>query len=303
MKAKKKKGRSLKCNLCGERDFIFLFRASGAKEGRASFFPTSQSVAGERIVKCSGCGLVFVASQSSSSQIMMGYTRKKERTYLKDTEARARSFRRSAKFLSKLIGKSKGRLLDVGCAAGLFLAAARDEGFEVSGVEPNRWLARWGRENLKAKITTGSFEEACLRQSYFEVVTFWDVLEHLTDPLGALEKAHRLLQKEGLMLINYPDIKSFWARLLGRNWWFVVSGHLFYFTPLTIKQMVEKAGFQVVKDYRHFQTLSLGYLLTRLGRYNEKLAGSFSWLVKNVGLGKVNVPYFAGQRTVIARRR
>ena len=68
-----------------------------------------------------------------------------------------------------------------------------------------------------------SFDKVSLDKEKYDIITFWDVLEHVTDPLSALNRSNKLLKKGGIIAINYPDINSIWARLLGKYWWFVVS--------------------------------------------------------------------------------
>lgn len=267
---------------------------------KSAFSATSQSISGEQIVKCKNCGLIYVNPRPSAQLILDEYSRGEEETYIKDAEARTASFRRSLETIRKY--KDSGVLLDVGCAAGFFLKAARDAGFKVYGVEPNKWLANWGRKNLSLDISPEPFEKAQFPRDFFDVVTFWSVLEHLADPLSALRKTNQLMKKGGVLIINYPDTNSFLAKVFGRNWWFVVSGHLYYFTSGTLAEMLKKTGFEVIENRPHFQILSLPYLFTRLGRYNATLADRLSKFSESLGFKNLFIPYYAGQRMIIARK-
>ena len=89
-------------------------------------------------------------------------------------------------------------------------------------------------------------------------MTLWDVLEHTPDPKSEVREAHRLLNDEGLLVINYPDIGSWIARVMGRSWVFLLDVHLYYFTRATIRKLLEDAGFEVVRIRPHFQRLALG---------------------------------------------
>lgn len=293
-------GKNVLCNLCGGNNSSLFLKSPGPAEKKTSFSTTSQAVAGESIVKCQDCGLIYVNPRPPDWLVKKEYSLKEEKEYIKDARGRIVSFQRSLKIIKSYRGS--GKILDVGCAAGFFLKIAKDGGFEVYGVEPNHWLADWGRKNLMLDIFPRSFEKANFPGDFFDVATFWDVLEHLTDPLGALARTNRILKKGGIVVVNYPDIDSLPAKVFGKRWWFVISGHLFYFTPETISKMLAKAGFEVIKNQHHFQTLSLSYLLTRLGRYNFGLAQKLSNFSQLLGLGNVLIPYYAGQRTVIARK-
>lgn len=279
---------------------MFFLKSPAIGKTKSAFSATSQSISGEQIVKCKDCGLIYVNPRPSAQLILDEYSRGEEETYIKDAEARTASFRRSLETIRKY--KDSGVLLDVGCAAGFFLEVARDAGFKVYGVEPNKWLGNWGRKNLSLDVSAESFEKVKFPQEFFDIVTFWDVLEHLTDPLFALQKTNKIMKKDGILVISYPDIDSLLARVFGRNWWFVVSGHLYYFTSGTLAEMLKKTGFEVVENRPHFQILSLPYLLLRLGRYNTRLANSLSEFSESLGLKNLFIPYYAGQRTVMARK-
>ncbi len=82
-----------------------------------------------------------------------------------------------------------------------------------------------------------------------------------------VRETHRLLKEDGLLVINYPDIGSWIARLMGRSWVFLLDVHLYYFTRATIRKLLEDAGFDVVRIRPHFQRLALGYMLRRATPY------------------------------------
>lgn len=287
------------CNFCGSKLYsIFLISPKAKDHNNRLFSTTSQAVAGETVVRCISCGLIYVNPRPKKSKILTDYSKAKEDIYINEKEARMKTFKNSLKIIQKY--KKTGVLLDVGCAAGFFLKVVQRQGFEVYGIEPNKWLADWGRKNLKLNIASKSFEESDFPKDFFDVVTFWDVLEHTINPLETLEKTNRVLKKGGILMLNYPDINSLPAKIFGKHWWFIISNHLFYFTPDTISKMLKKTGFEIIENHVHFQKLSVAYLLTRLGRYNINLAKKLSDFSLILGFGNFLIPYYAGQKTVIA---
>jgi SAM-dependent methyltransferase len=136
----------------------------------------------------------------------------------------------------------------------------------------------------------------------FDVVTLWDVLEHTTDPKAMLERCRTLLRPGGLLIVNYPDIGSWIARLLGRRWLFLTSVHLHYFNRRTIARILESTGFNVAVVGPHVQRLELDYILSRGAVLSEGLSRAARKLVSMVGLGRKQVPYWLGQTFVAARR-
>lgn len=290
----------ISCNLCKRNKYRIYIKASGKKRTNTYFSTTSQAISSENIVICLFCGLIYVNPRLRKENILNSYSKSNENNYILERKSRTKTFKNAINFIKKY--KKKGKLLDVGCAAGFFLEAARDEGFIVFGSETNKNLASWGKRELGLKIEAFPFERTKLKNDYFDIISFWDVLEHLTDPLSSVVKSNKLLKNDGIIVINYPDISSIWAKLFKKNWWFIVSVHLFYFDKKSIAKILQKSGFIIIKDKKHIQRLSLYYLLNRLGRYNDKLAkilASASLLLK---FDKISIPYWAGQRMVIARK-
>ncbi len=141
-----------------------------------------------------------------------------------------------------------------------------------------------------------------LSEASFDVVTLWDVLEHTPDPNAVLKECARVLKPAGLLVVNYPDIHSSIARLLGRRWVFLLSVHLYYFTSDTLKAMLGEVGFRQVARRTHWQTLELGYILFRMEAYLGGLARLLGRLVKALRLSTLQIPYWMGQMLVIAEK-
>lgn len=294
------------CNLCGADDYAIVYPAVPIKETdeidlSTRFAASSDSIASEQVVKCKRCELVYLNPRVKQQLILEGYTKADNSTYVSQGEGRLRTFRRVLRQIRRHLPQ-QGRLLDVGCAAGYFLRAAREEGREVHGVEPSCWLVNYGNETFGVNIRQGTLRGAKFPSDHFDVVTFWDVLEHLPDPSSELAETARILKSDGVVLINYPDFGSIWARVFGRRWWWILSIHLYYFTPRTIGRMLQKHGLEPIHRRLHFQDLSLGYLTSRLEPYSPRVAGIVRSVVRSLRLSAVNVRYYASQTTVLARK-
>jgi len=195
----------------------------------------------------------------------------------------------------------------VGCASGFFLKVARDRGWDAEGVEPNKWLVKWGNEQFGLRMKAATMREANFPAESFDVITMWDVLEHTPDPDAELKEAHRLLKRGGFLLVNIPDSGSSFARVFGKRWWFVLSVHLYYFTTKTLKAMLEKNGFSVVVRKRYFQTLSLAYLIRMLKHLAKNPVGSIASdtmgsVARVLRMEKFPMTYYAGQTLFLVRK-
>lgn len=305
MKTKNRKSnyRNVKCNICGKDDYEIYIESEPLEnqDNSKKFSTTSNFVGKERIVKCKNCGLIYVNPQIDREEIIEGYSSADESTYVNEKDSRIETFKKCLEEIEKY-QKTPGTLLDVGCAAGLFLEVASKKGWKVDGVEPNRWLADWGNKNLGLNIKSAPFEECGFKDGSYDVVTFWDVLEHLADPKKSLIESARILRRGGYLVINYPDIGSWLARLFGKKWWFILSVHLYYFTPVTIRRILEESGYEVVKIQPHIQKLSFGYLVYRLKAYSLTLYKVMDPVVKFLKLDKWQIPYYAGQTMVVAKK-
>lgn len=255
----------------------------------------------DQIVKCRNCGLVYVNPRLKSNYIVEGYSKGSDENFVGQVKEREKTFKKSMRLIEKYIEK-KGRLLDVGTAGGSFLAVAKKKGWQVEGIEPNKWLCKWCKKHYAINIRCGTLETISFKKQSFDLVTLWDVLEHIPYPANSLINLNRLLKKNGYIVVNYPDIDSSIAKLMGRRWIFLLTVHLWYFTPKTITKLLEKCGFKVIKIKKHWQTLELGYLVTRMGPYSKTLQILASKIVNALKLERLPITYWLGQTFVIAQK-
>lgn len=140
-----------------------------------------------------------------------------------------------------------GRLLDVGSGSGLFVEWFRRLGWKSAGIDADAKALRrseWG----SGWCTQALVEDPPLRQRTFSVITMGHVLEHLHDPVGALEDLHKLLEPNGLLWISTPNLSSIGHMIFGREWRGVEAPrHLVLFTPSSIKEALLRAGYQSIK--------------------------------------------------------
>jgi len=197
----------------------------------------------------------------------------------------------------------KGRsYLDIGCAGGASLVAARSLGFSVQGVEPSHWLANYGRTNYNIDVRDGILKPGMFPEASYDIITMWDVLEHIPEPGPVLDLIHSLLRPGGVLLLSYPDIASITQRLLGDRWPFWLSVHLNYYVPATIQRQVEQANFNVLRFRPYWMTLPLGYALSRAVPYFKPVA-LLQKVVEGVGLGNASFTYNMGQTLVLSRKK
>lgn len=176
--------------------------------------------------------------------------------------------RNMRKFLSFLPRKKfRGALLDVGCAFGYFVELAVSQGYDAYGFDPSHFAAKKAKELVgKHRIQEGTIQEVTYPKASFDVITMFDVFEHLQDPLRDMKKLRTLLKPGGVILIATGDTKSIAARIMKRRWTFYIPPqHIFFFNRKNVVALLSLAGLVPHTWHRVGKWLSLGYIL-HLGR-------------------------------------
>ncbi len=214
------------CNLCGADATRPFMRRQGAD-----------------VVACSVCGLVYVNPRPDATRLAAHYNGDESSRvqYYLDVEA---ADRRSFAWLLDRVESARperGALLDVGPNVGTLLALAVERGWRARGVELNAEAARVCRERRGLDVLSGVLEPGRFEPGSFDVVVLADVIEHLGDPLGTVRLVRDVLRPGGLLVISTPDIAGWAARALQVK----PDEHLYYFTPETMRRMLERAGLEL----------------------------------------------------------
>lgn len=296
---------TVNCNLCGADDYHVIYppRYEQAKPEEIinTFRSSGDEVLLDQLVMCNRCGLQYLNPRLKADVVLEGYSAGSDETFVSQAAGRERTFGKSLKYIERF-RQERGRLLDVGTAGGSFLAVARDAGWQVAGCEPNRWLCEWASDHYGLQVQPGTIFDMKLPEASFDVITLWDVLEHTPDPTAVLQECRRVLKPGGLLLINYPDIRSGIARAMGRRWVFLLSVHLYYFTIPTLSRMLKELGFNVRATKMHWQSLELGYILFRMEAYLGGFAKLLGRIAKGLRLTNLQIPYWMGQMLLLAEK-
>ena len=161
---------------------------------------------------------------------------------------------------------------------------ARAARWNVTGVEPSCWSVERARER-GLDVRHGTLETVQFPGESFDVVTMWDVVEHLADPLAELRRIHRLLRPDGLLALSTMNVDALFPRLAGRRWPWYMQMHLVYFSRRSLHNMLTKAGFRVVEMTPHRRVVRLSYLVSRLEPYCRPAYRVLDRLVRLTGQG------------------
>ncbi|MDP6838296.1 MAG: class I SAM-dependent methyltransferase [Planctomycetota bacterium] len=260
------------CALCGCRERRLEFR-----EGPFAIYT------------CSDCHLTYTSPRLSQSDLVReiygesywrspaarerGYT-----DYLGDHQLILRTCRRRADLVENHTC-APGRVLDVGCAAGFFLQVMAERGWDAHGLEPSAAIRPQAEERLGTERIHGGFLKGSpFEPASFDLITLWDVLEHIPDPLAALRRIHTLLAPGGVLILETQNVRSLTASVLGRRWHhYKLAEHLFHFHPGTIRQALEQTGFSVHHNHARQagKYVDLDFALER----SKRVMPALGWLL------------------------
>ncbi len=276
------------CIICGQTDTRKLFDKGGRD-----------------FIRCGGCGLVRVDPLP---------TQEENKHYYDETYREWYSTFHRATDIRRLIAEHRmdevesfarpGHWLDVGCAAGQFVALARERGIDAEGLD----IAPAAIEQAQAQgipAHLGSVEEFSPPRQY-DTITAFDVLEHTIEPIDFLQRVRAWLVPDGTLALTLPDVSSVYPQLLMRKHWFyyLPNDHLHYFDPTTVRSLLEQHGFRVEKVSRAYKLLTGKYIVEQLNIFNPwlgRIATAMAKLVPESVLAKPRL-YFIGEMMVHARR-
>lgn len=277
---------NIRCPFCGateqkffcSKDGFSLYRCAGC--GHGSIRPLPPDMSG-----------IYTQEYFTGADSGFGYV-----DYDRDKEPMRPLLTQSLVRAERLLGADdktqKGNLLDVGAATGFFLGVARARGWNVRGVEISDFAAGIAR-GKGIDVTTGTLAGLEIPPRSFDLITFWDVIEHVRDPLEELRRATELLVPGGVLLMTTPDWDSRYARLLGKRWHAIVPPeHIHYFTRASMRLLLDKAGLQEIDIYGPAKSFTLAYVFQTLSRWQ----GPFVWgraarfLKRHPTLGELHLP-------------
>lgn len=239
------------CLVCQANDFTVCFRVRD----------WAYEIPGEfQLVTCRVCGHIYQTPRPTPSAVAAFYPENYQpfqRAIAEEPRVWIRVWRRlqwRTRCLQVTRLRRSGCLLDIGCSTGLFLDAMRRYGdWRLAGIEANARAAQYARDILGLDVFNGQVEDALLPRAAFDVITLWDVLEHLPAPHTALARIREWLADDGWLIVSVPNADSIDARVFGRYWIGLdPPRHMSVFTLTSLRRLLEDAGFEVEAAYSFY---------------------------------------------------
>jgi len=236
------------------------------------------------ILRCSQCGLARTFPLPDFSKER--YADYKIDVYLKNKKLFLSFMKKILKEV--LMFKTKGHLLEIGSGVGYFLELAKNQGFEIQGLELSKKAVQETNKNLgKGVAKNYLLKEAGFSFEYFDIIVMNHVLEHILDLKNLLDEISRILKKDGILVIGSPNFGGFFAKIKGRKW----SGlrpneHIWQFEPSTIIKILEFENFQVIRSKKK-AAHNIRSVFTFSKKFSLKilLSNALNWFLGTVGFG------------------
>ena len=246
------------------------------------------------VVKCNGCGLVYLNPRLDSGELAELYNISESSTVEKNSASqkdvrhdahKIKKFKISIRLLKKH-KKDIQNIFDLGCSTGIFLGMVAEEGWTPFGSDVNRNLVEENKKRYGNQVKLQLGEEIDFPDQFFDVVTLFDSIEHMPNPITTLVEVFRVLKNNGVIIISTPKVNGLFPALtytfLGKTigaWDHPTPpGHVFQFSENTLMKTLEKAGFAMIaaKDFAMYLPYTVGELensiinVLRKGKQNTK---------------------------------
>jgi len=199
-----------------------------------------------RLVRCSFCSGVWLASPPKPEEMGRHYTEDYHKGIVAAGEGSAtKRWKNQVKLISHY--NRAGAILDIGCSSGGFLSTMKGTSWDLYGIEMEESTAERARSATGARVFVGDAVEAPFLPASFDVITCFDVLEHVYSPREFLTKVLEWLKPGGIYYAMMPNIDSWEARLFRTHWYGLeLPRHLFHFSPRSLRYLMTELGFEEV---------------------------------------------------------
>jgi len=199
-----------------------------------------------QVCRCTNCGLGFLDPRPSEDEIKILYGKEYfSRSYDKGFDPDSVEFKKRLSQETHRIRffrgfKKRGRILDIGCGNGYFLAACRAEGYDVQGLDISDWASEFAVERLGIPVITGEIDSVGIPSNSYDIISMWHFLEHTRNPRMTISKVLSWLKSDGILIIDVPNYESTDARLNREEWvgW-QLPYHLYHFTPESLEMLLD----------------------------------------------------------------
>ena len=208
----------------------------------------------EHFVKCHECSLVLINPRPQFSRVLETYDDNYSQIYANKASKKLKRIKRWVTRVVKIKGNS-GKWLDIGCSVGFVVKTANDLGFDTFGIDVQGWAVEYGKKHLGLQnLACGQLKDQKYRNNFFDVISIYDVIEHIPDLDKFMTEIKRILAKDGIIDIITPDI-GHWRTPKKLSEWNEIkpSEHLYYFNKNTLSLLLNKYDLKIKHKRFHWK--------------------------------------------------
>ncbi len=235
------------CKLCGSAEKVVFLSPTEFGDGKSS------------LVRCSNCGMTYIDPAPTKDALKKFY----EDTYLTPEYRKIDgasipdprqellyTFQVMEKHLDEIEKRKTppGNILDVGCSHGAFMLEANSRGWTTVGVEPFQAAAEFCKNSLGLNVHNKDIMDAELPENHYDVISMWEVIEHVFDPVSVMKKIWKLAKPGGILIMSSPNAESP-ASLITRGQWVGLKfpTHLQFFGYGTLPRLLLESGWKSIE--------------------------------------------------------
>lgn len=289
------------CPICGSNDESKIFAEANLDEKKLDGFAFASRKKPEymhyRLVWCLRCDLIYANPAPTQDTLANAY----QKADFNSSEESHFASRVYGSLLAEIIDKLSDLdgAMDIGTGDGAFLEQLLARGFTgVVGVEPSESPIMAARPDIRPLIKRGVFNPQDFKPGSFSLITCFQTLEHIYNPLEICETFYRLLKNGGAVFLICHNFRSYSAKLLGMKSPIFDVEHMQLFSPKSVRATLEKCGFRVIQVKVIANTYPLRYWV-KLFPFRESFKAACLSALNKTGLGSLPVPVFAGNIAVI----
>jgi SAM-dependent methyltransferase len=226
-----------KCPLCGSGQVVHFMTTTDRFHWRTEEYD---------LMRCAGCSYVWLADPPKPEQMGPHYSEDYHRVIMAAGERSASSrWQRQRGTVTRY--KKGGAILDIGCSSGAFLGTLKGGDWKLYGIEMEASTAEKAKAATGAEVFVGEALDAPFPAESFDVITGFDLLEHVYHPRQFLAKVQQWLKPGGIVYFGIPNIDAWEARILGTYWYGLeLPRHLSHFSPRSLRHVMISLGFEEV---------------------------------------------------------
>lgn len=257
---------------------------------------------GYTIVQCKECHFAILKKYPKLGSLRSLYSH----NYFKDKieEDHLADSQHKYNLVSKYFRREKPRILDFGCGTGNFAKICKNRGNVIYGYDLSEYAASYIKKKYGIPAKSGKLHKEIYSKSYFDSICLFDVIEHMPNFRKATEIFCHWLKPGGYLILTTPNIESWDARLLGPRWYGFtkIPEHINYFSPTSIKMLLEENGFKIEKINTIGFARSIDFILGKLFKEKGLLQKMIKKIVDVFGVGKKIFYIPATDMIIIAKK-